>query len=92
MKQVLFQKGGHMSRKHIFAFITMYVLIVLFMLFVFFFVQKEYGVDPTRPYQRRFFIKLPMLENTGMRISQKKLNNYSDFDKMIFNVFNSHTL
>lgn len=58
-----------MSRKRVAAFIGVYGIIVLTMLFVYFFVQKEYGSDPTKPYQRRFLFQLPMLERSDSRLS-----------------------
>ena len=60
-----------MSRKRIAAFIFMYIVIVAAMLFVYLSVQREYGADPDKPYQRKFFIKLPMLERIDSRICDK---------------------
>ena len=58
-----------MSRKRIAVFILMYVVIIIAMLLVYFSVQKEYGADPERPYQRRFFLRLPLLELPEVRLA-----------------------
>lgn len=58
-----------MAGKRIAVFIVMYVIIVLAMLFVYLFVQKEYGADPTRPYERRLMIRPPAQDGTDMRLS-----------------------
>ena len=56
-----------MSRKRIAAFITMYAFIVAAMLLVYFFVQREYGADLEGPYERRFLMRLPLLERADSR-------------------------
>lgn len=63
-----------MSRQRIAAFIMMYVFIVIAMLVVYFSVQREYGADPERPYQRRFFIQLPLLERADSRFALENLD------------------
>jgi hypothetical protein len=59
-----------MSRRRFTIFVLMYGVIVMAMLFVYLFVQKEYGADPTKPYQRRFLLQLPLLERADSRLSR----------------------
>jgi len=62
-----------MEKLRTFAFASVYSLIIISMLFVYFYVQKHYATHPAEPYHKRFMDKFFMLNgsvNEAAQISQ----------------------